>query len=98
MNSSLYITGTTSKGTKLIGGIWRVYRQHGFPVDLSLLEVREHGALPDVCEMMAEASLHDEPPQQVKQVPELFTDEVKAMFDLMLTLKPPQEILDSKRP
>lgn len=84
ITDTIYVTGLTDSGDLLCGGIWRLYRQEGFPVDLSVLILREKGVLPDLCEMMAEASMHSELPQLEKQCPELFTPEAKLKFMALL--------------
>lgn len=54
--------------TVIYGGAWRLYRQEGFPIDLTVITLQEQGALIDWCEAMAEAFLHTELPQLCKQV------------------------------
>jgi hypothetical protein len=77
---TIYITGLTPDGIPLVGGIWRLYRQEGFPVDLSLLTIREKELVPDIMELFAEATIHYELPQAFKQCPEIFTDEAKTKW------------------
>lgn len=82
---TIYITGLTPEGTPLVGGIWRMYRQEGFPVDLSIMIIREKSCLPDIMELFAEATIHMELPQVQKQCPELFDDETKGRWMLYLS-------------
>lgn len=84
INDIIYITGLTPEGIPLVGGIWRIYRQQGFPVDISLMEIREKGYLPDIMELFAESTFYAELPQVRKQVPELFTLENIHKWNLYL--------------
>ena len=85
MNTDIiYQTAITTEGKCLLGGVWRLYRQEGFPVDLSFITIREMGHRPDYMEMMAEATMHGELERLMRQYPEIFTDEVKNKFALYL--------------
>lgn len=84
INDIIYITGLTPEGIPLVGGIWRIYRQQGFPVDISLMEIREKGYLPDIMELFAESTFYAELPQVRKQAPELFTLENIHKWNLYL--------------
>ena len=51
----LYMTGITPDGSPLIGGIYTLKDQSGFPLDMSYEEVRRMGACPDWAECLADA-------------------------------------------
>lgn len=53
--SPLYITGTTRDGIPLMGGIFAMKDQEGFPVDASLHECQHKGLCPDWAEYLADA-------------------------------------------
>jgi hypothetical protein len=44
----------------LMAGLWTAHREHGMPIDISLIECRQRGVYPDWCEAIASATLHDE--------------------------------------
>ena len=86
MNTDIiYTTGFNAEGKCLVGGIWRLYRQEGFPVDLSFMHIREMGHYPDYMEMMAEATMYGELERLLKQYPEIFTNDIKGKFMLYLS-------------
>lgn len=79
MNTDIiYLTGYTENMDKMIGGLWRLHRQEGFPIDTSLIEVRERGWFPDWMDLLAEATVHGELPTLEKQVE--IPDVVKPRF------------------
>ena len=67
-NSIIYATGCTSDGTMLIGGIWRLWHQEGFPLEMAHLVCRDKGWRVDWLEAMADASRSDNLPALMKQV------------------------------
>ncbi len=52
----LYISGSTPDGTPLVGGVWTLRDQEGFPLELSHLFCRDQGWAVDWAEAMADAS------------------------------------------
>jgi len=97
IHDTIYITGITDAGTPLIGGLWRLYRQEGFPLDLSLLIVREKGCAPDIAELFAEATIHSELPQVHKQASELFTTETQNMWLRMVATNSGDQFLAAEQ-
>lgn len=55
----LYITGINPEGKPLIGGVFRMKDEHGFPFDLSRDILRENGESVDYLELLCDAWLHD---------------------------------------
>ena len=56
MDETLYITGLTHGGRTLVGGLWTMWAQEGFPLELSQIALRDQGHDPDWAEAMADAS------------------------------------------
>lgn len=52
----LYITGYTTDGYPLLGGVWTLWHQDGFPLEMSHLICRESNIQIDWLEAMADAS------------------------------------------
>jgi alanyl-tRNA synthetase len=74
MNQDLYITGLTSNGQSLMGGIWRHYHQNGFPLEITNLVAKENGWCVDWLEAMADASIDNNLPSLMSHL-ETFLDE-----------------------
>jgi hypothetical protein len=55
-NEICYTTGCTSEGTTLIGGVWTLRDQEGFPLEMAHLIARDRGWAIDWAEAMADAS------------------------------------------
>ena len=53
----LYYTGISTDGKMLIGGIWSLYHQEGFPIEMSYLVCKDNMGLVDWMEVMADASI-----------------------------------------
>ena len=64
----IYPTGITLEGKPLIGGIWRMWSQEGFPIESSWMECNARGWKVDWCEAMVDASLTNECPSLMRQV------------------------------
>ena len=77
----IYTTGLTPGGLNLVGGIWTLWDQHGFPLEMSHLICRDSGWHVDWIEAMADASLSNNLPALMKQV-EAFLD-----TEMMLAMK-----------
>ena len=103
MNDLLYMTGTTPEGCVLIGGVWRLAHQEGFPLELSRMIVEERGWRIDWLEAMADASIDDNLPALMRQC-ESFMDgntilRLKLVFQRLVDTegKTYQQIIDGKR-
>lgn len=59
MTTPLYITGITPDGKFLLGGVFRMKDQMGFPLDMSYEICKEKGMEIDYCELFCDAWLHD---------------------------------------
>lgn len=59
MKSPLYITGVTPDGRLLMGGVFRMQDEHGFPVDASHEECRMKGFAVDWLEALCDCWLND---------------------------------------
>lgn len=55
-NSVVYTTGITPDGIILIGGLWKLWEQEGFPIEMAHLVCRDNGCAVDWLEAMADAS------------------------------------------
>lgn len=64
----IYTTGCTPDGTPLIGGVWTLRDQEGFPVEMSHLVCRDKGWAIDWMEAMADASRTNNCPALIKAV------------------------------
>ena len=64
----IYSTGCTPDGTILIGGVWTLRDQEGFPLEMSHLVARDKGWLIDWAEAMADASRSNNCPALMKAV------------------------------
>lgn len=59
MNSPLYVTGFSPEGRPLIGGIFKMKDQEGFPLDASFDLCRDKGLAIDYMEFLCDAWLSD---------------------------------------
>ena len=64
----IYTTGCTPDGTPLIGGVWTLRDQEGFPLEMSHLVCRDKGWAIDWMEAMADASRSNNCPALMKAV------------------------------
>lgn len=81
MNSNLFQTGFTTSGTPLFGGVWTHWAQNGFPIELSYVTLRNHGALVDWLEVILDASR---------------TNNLPALWEQMTTFLPAEELKQIK--
>jgi hypothetical protein len=58
LNAPLYVTGTTPEGKPLVGGIFRMKDEQGFPLDSSYDYCRESGLAIDYLELLCDAWLN----------------------------------------
>lgn len=80
-NSPIYNTGFTPEGKPLIGGVWTLWHQDGFPLEMSHLICQGNGWAVDWAEAMADASTSNNLPALVKHI------EAFLSSDTMTTLK-----------
>jgi hypothetical protein len=66
--SVIYATGFTPEGVMLIGGIWKLWEQEGFPLEMSHLICRDRGCSVDWLEAMADASCTNNCPALMKHI------------------------------
>ena len=67
-NSVIYATGCTPDGITLIGGIWKLWEQEGFPLEMSHLVCRDKGWAVDWLEAMADASCTNNCPALMQHI------------------------------
>lgn len=77
--SPLYVTGVTPEGQPLVGGVYRMKDEFGFPIDLSVLVLREKGANVDWLELLADAGRQSDASKLLDAVAEL---EAQAQIDV----------------
>ncbi len=98
----IYTTGYTQQGVELVGGIWTLFDQEGFPIEMSYLKLKQDGKRVDWIEAMASASLSNNLPSLVAQM-SLFMGEselnlIKVLYSTLLKLgKTPEIIMEMKR-
>lgn len=64
----IYQTGYTTDGVPLIGGVWALRQQEGFPLEMSYMVCQSHGWLIDWLEAMGDASRTNDLPALMQQV------------------------------
>lgn len=64
----IYATGCTPDGITLIGGVWTLHDQEGFPLEMSHLTCQQNGWRIDWMEAMADASRSNNCPALMKAV------------------------------
>jgi len=77
-NSSrvIYITGFALDGSPLIGGVWKMWHQQGFPLEMSHLVCAGKGWRVDWLDAMADASISGNLPSLMKHVESFLANEV----------------------
>lgn len=75
IESVIYSTGCTPDGKILVGGVWKLWEQEGFPLEMSHLVCRDRGWAVDWLEAMADASLTHNCPALMKHLESFLTDE-----------------------
>jgi len=68
IDSVIYATGTTRDGVVLIGGVWKLWEQEGFPLEMSHLVCQQNGWRVDWCEAMFDASTTNNCPALMKHI------------------------------
>ena len=64
----MYATGCTPEGVVLIGGIWKMWEQEGFPIELAHILCRDKGCAVDWFEAMCDASITNNCPALMRQI------------------------------
>lgn len=83
MSNPIYCTGIGENGKPLLGGIWRMYSEQGFPIEMSHMEAQEKGCQVDWLEAMADASLTADCPRLVQEMEQFLSGsmhEIKTKF------------------
>lgn len=98
----IYMTGCRLEGTPLIGGVWTLRDQEGFPLEMSHLVCRDKGWAIDWLEAMADASRSNNCPALMKAVeaflPEPAVTHLKMGFmNIVRSGKSFDEVLAEKR-
>lgn len=100
--SVLYFTGVTENNQLLMGGIWKLWEQEGFPIELSNMVCKDHLVLADWIEAMLDASCSNNCPSLMTHLESFLTQEhlfaLKIRFVALLDSgKTYQELLSEKR-
>lgn len=74
MDETLYTTGLTHEGRTLVGGLWTMWTQEGFPLELSRIALKDRGCDPDWAEAMADASRTGSCPALMSQLEALLPE------------------------
>jgi hypothetical protein len=98
----IYSTGCTPDGVILVGGVWTLWNQEGFPLEMSHIICIENGWAIDWMEAMADASQSNDCPSLMKSIetflPEQTLSRLKTGFIQMVSAgKPFNEVVDDKR-
>ena len=64
----LYLTGYTTSGKALIGGVWTLRDQEGFPLEMSHVVAQGSDCVIDWAEAMADASISNRCPSLMQQI------------------------------
>ena len=67
-NTIIYLTGYTDKGLPLIGGVWTLKDQSGYPIEMSYVSAITNGYNIDWAEAMADASLSNRCPALMRDI------------------------------
>ena len=67
-DSVIYATDCAPDGTTLVGGVWKLWEQEGFPLEMSHMICRDKGWRVDWLEAMADASRSNNCPALVKHI------------------------------
>ena len=100
-DSIIYATGSTPDGTVLIGGVWTLWDQEGFPLEMSHLLCQQKGWAVDWLEAMADASRTHNLPSLMDHVqtflPDHVVERLREGFLLVLKTKAYEQIVEEKR-
>jgi hypothetical protein len=84
-DSPLYFTGHTPDGVPLVGGVWTLWAQEGFPLEMSYLVSRGNGWAVDWLEAMADASRSDDLPALIGHIEPFLARDVVQRFKAALS-------------
>lgn len=98
----IYMTGRTPEGTCLMGGVWKLWEQEGFPLEMSHVVCCAEGTAVDWLEAMADASCTDNCPALMLHLAaflpaETITEIQIGFMRLVASGQSYQEILESKK-
>jgi hypothetical protein len=100
--SVLYFTGANRNNQLLIGGIWKLWEQEGFPIELSNIVCKDNLVLVDWLEAMLDASCSNNCPSLMTHLESFLSEaelfELKIRFvSLLKSGKTYEELLLEKR-
>ena len=100
--SVLYITGYTPDRAPLIGGVWKLWEQEGFPLEMSHMTCLDRGWRVDWLEAMADASTTNNLPALMGHIEAFLPAEVVAQLKagfahVIASGKTYEKILQEKR-
>ena len=72
----MYATGCTPEGVILLGGIWKMWEQEGFPIEMAHIFCRDKGCAVDWFEAMCDASITNNCPALMRQIGEFLPEDV----------------------
>jgi len=78
----IYCTGISLDGEMLIGGVWTLRDQEGFPLEMAHLVCRDKGWRIDWLEAMADASRQDKCPALMEQIEAFLPSDTVFMLKL----------------
>lgn len=78
----IYITGISDSDRILVGGVWRLYHECGFPVESSHMICKENGLLVDWMDAMVDASTDNNLPALVRQMESFIPEKEMAQIKL----------------
>ena len=97
----VYITGKTPDGKELVGGLWTLWSQEGFPIEMFHLKCEQEGTLVDWIEALADAdrrnNLHALLMQMEAFLPTHIILGIGAAYHFLSEKHSPQQILEKKR-
>lgn len=101
-DNPLYVTGVSGRNNLLYGGVWTLWHQNGFPIELAHLTLRNNGDAVDWMESMADASLTDNLPALMRHIegflkPDVIADLKPRFMALLSSGKTYADILADKR-
>lgn len=102
-NELVYVTGQTTDGHPLIGGIWKMWEQEGLPIEVVHLKCQQEGRRIDWLEAMADAAQHNNLPALMAHLEGFFDSNTLARLKqayVRAVLRPgvtPAQIVAAKR-
>lgn len=101
-SSIIYLTGISSSGKPLLGGVWTLWEQEGFPLEMSHLICQESGWGVDWFEAMVDASVSNNCPALMKHIESFLPGETLLLLKINFMAaiqsgKSYQQLLSEKR-